>query len=503
MTDTMPLLTMRGIRKSFAGNEVLHGVDLTVDVKQIHALVGHNGAGKSTLINVLGGLYGDYQGEILLRGRPVRLSKPQESLSVGVSVIHQEFSLVPDFDATENLALGHEPRRRAGLIDHRAILVDGRALLDSLGLDIPTGVPARHLSVAHQQLTEIAKALSRDASILVMDEPTSRLALAERQALFEIIRRVRDEGVGVVYISHFLDEVLAIADRVTVLRDGNVVLTGSADELSVDDLAALIVGESPATPSTQAEQKLASGAMVLELDHFGQRGRPGNSLQVRAGQVLGLAGLVGSGRSSVLEAVCGARPASGNLRLHGSLVRLHSPAVAAKLGVVLVPEDRKNKGLVMQRGVGENIVLTALSRDYARAGIIKISERRKAVQRAIRRFGIRAASDEAPVGSLSGGNQQKTLIARASESYPVLMLLDQPTAGVDIGAKGEIYAQLRTLAEQKGVACIIASDELEELLTLCDYITVVRSGVVGPVHKAADLDEPTLLAWISSKGEQQ
>ncbi|NYI42906.1 sugar ABC transporter ATP-binding protein [Demequina lutea] len=497
-----PMLEMRGIRKSFAGNEVLHGVDYTVAPQEIHALVGHNGAGKSTLINVLGGLYTDYQGEVLLWGEPVRLSEPQESLAAGISVIHQEFSLVPDFDAAENLALGREPRRQAGLIDHRAIQVDGRALLDSLGLSIPQGVPARQMSVAHQQLTEIAKALSRDASILVMDEPTSRLARAERLALFEIIRRVSNDGVGVIYISHFLDEVLSIADRVTVLRDGNVVLTGPADELTIDGLAALIVGEAPAARSKRIERKLDAGPVVIELDQFGQSGRPGNSLQVHAGQVLGLAGLVGSGRSSLLESVCGARPASGTLRLNGSEVRLNSPAVAAQFGVVLVPEDRKTKGLVMQRGVGENIVLTSLARDYAWLGIVHMAARREAIHEAILRFGIRTASDEATVSSLSGGNQQKTLITRASVSHPVVMLLDQPTAGVDIGAKGEIYSLLRSLADQ-GVACIVASDEIEELLALCDDIAVVRAGKVGKVNRSADLDEATLMAQMSSKGERE
>lgn len=499
MTQTTPVLEMRGIRKSFAGNEVLHGVDLEVRPGEIHALVGHNGAGKSTLIKVLGGVYADYRGDIVLGGATVRFAQPQDSLAAGVAVIHQEFSLVPGFDAAQNLALGHEPRRQVGLVDHSATQAQGAALLERLGLEVPLGVPARELSVAHQQLTEIAKALSRDARVLVMDEPTSRLARAEREALFAIMRRVSAQGVGIIYISHFLDEVLAVADRVTVLRDGAAITTCAADALTVDLLAEHIVGQSIAerTPHQATDD---SAPVVLELEQFGQRGRRGATLQVRAGQVLGLAGLVGSGRSSLLEALCAARPTQGSMRLRGAPVRFGSPADAAARGVVLVPEDRKHKGVVMQRGVDENIVLTALSRKYARAGIVRMGLRRRAVRASIQRFGIRTPSPESPIAALSGGNQQKTLIARASEADPVVLLLDQPTAGVDIGAKGEIYAQVRALAAQ-GVACLVASDELEELLVLCDDIAVVRSGDIGPAQRVAGLDEPTLLAQISSKGD--
>ncbi|MBO3089815.1 sugar ABC transporter ATP-binding protein [Cellulomonas dongxiuzhuiae] len=499
MTETTPVLVMRGIRKSFAGNEVLHGVDLEVRPGEIHALVGHNGAGKSTLIKVLGGVYADYSGDIVLGGAPTRFAQPQDSLAAGVAVIHQEFSLVPEFDAAQNLALGHEPRRRVGLVDHRATQAQGKALLERLGLTVPLGVPSRDLSVAHQQLTEIAKSLSRDARILVMDEPTSRLARAEREALFAIMRSVSARGVGIIYISHFLDEVLAVADRVTVLRDGTAVTTCPAGELTVDRLAEHIVGQSIADRAPNAAGDDAA-PVVLELEQFGQRGRRGATLQVRAGQVLGLAGLVGSGRSSFLESLCAARPAQGSMRLGGAPVRFGSPADAAARGVVLVPEDRKHKGVIMQRGVDENIVLTALSRKYARKGVVRGGLRRRAVRASIQRFGIRTPSPESPIAALSGGNQQKTLIARASEADPVVLLLDQPTAGVDIGAKGEIYAQVRALAAQ-GVACVVASDELEELLVLCDDIAVVRSGQIGPAQRVADLDEPTLLAQISSKGD--
>lgn len=492
-------LEMRGIRKSFLGNEVLHGVDLEVRPGQVHALVGHNGAGKSTLIKVLGGLYADYTGDITIDGAPVRFHEPQASLAAGVAVIHQEFALVPEFDAAQNLTLGNEPRRTAGLIDHAAVQRDGAELLRRFGIEIPARVPSRLLSVAHQQLTEIAKALSRDARILVMDEPTSRLARSERDALFGIIRELTGRGVAIIFISHFLDEVLAIADTVTVLRDGNRVLTAPSGELTVDQLAEHIVGAAATVRAPRETTRSTPGDVVLELVGFGQHGRLPNDLQVRAGQVLGLAGLVGSGRSSVLESICGARPSQGTLRLHGRPARIASPAVAAALGVLLVPEDRKHKGLVLQRPVGENIVLTALSRRFARFGIIRRSARRAAVADAMQRFDVRARSSEDPVASLSGGNQQKALLARAAVARPSVLLLDQPTAGVDIGAKEEIYQQVRELAAQ-GVACVVASDELKELLVLCDTVAVVRSGRVSEPRDVSTTDEATLMAEMSSKG---
>lgn len=492
-------LEMRGIRKSFLGNEVLHGVDLDVHAGQVHALVGHNGAGKSTLIKVLAGLYGDYTGDITIDGASVRFHEPQASLAAGVAVIHQEFALVPEFDAAQNLILGHEPRRAAGLVDHDAVQRDGAALLRRFGITIPMGVPSRQLSVAHQQLTEIAKALSRDARILVMDEPTSRLARSERDALFGIIRDLTGRGVAVIYISHFLDEVLAIADTVTVLRDGHRVASAAASALTLSELAEHIVGRAALANPPREVTRSEPGEVVLELIGFGQRDRPVNDLTVRAGQVLGLAGLVGSGRSAVLESICGARPARGLLRLNGHPVKVASPAVAAALGVVLVPEDRKAKGLVLQRSVGENIVLTALARRFSRWGLIRRSTRQAAVAEAIRRFDIRTRSAEDPVASLSGGNQQKTLLARAATARPSVLLLDQPTAGVDIGAKAEIYRQIRELASQ-GVACVVASDELDELLLLCDQVAVLRSGSVGPPQDVTATDEATLLAEISSKG---
>ena len=363
---------------------------------------------------------------------------------------------------------------------------------------MPLGVPVSRLSVAHQQLTEIGKALGRESRVLVMDEPTARLAHAEREALFRVIRDLADRGVAIVYISHFLDEVLEICDSVTILRDGAVVASRPAGELDVEGLARHIVGEAAADRPPRERAASTPGPVVLELDGFGQVGRPTNTLALRAGSVLGLAGLVGSGRSSLLESVCGGRPARGTLRLHGRRVRLGSPATAARAGVVLVPEDRKHKGLVLVRPVSENLVLTALGTRYTRAGLVRWAPRARGVRDAIARFGIRTPGTEVPAGSLSGGNQQKVLLARAAEAQPVVLLLDQPTAGVDIGAKEEIYAQVRALAAT-GVACIVASDELEELLALCDELAVVRAGRVSDPQPAAELDEQSLLARMSAK----
>jgi ABC-type sugar transport system ATPase subunit len=504
MTSTAtqtPLVSMRGISKSFFGNEVLHGVDFTIHAGRVHGLVGHNGAGKSTLMKTLAGLSSDYTGEVELDGQAVRLASPAASLGAGIAVIHQEFALVPDFTVEANLALGRERHTRTGTVLKRQMRQEAEMLLADLGFDIPMDVPVRRLSVAHQQLTEIAKALSREARILVMDEPTARLAPAERQALFAVTRKLAARGVGIVYISHFLDEVLEICDEVTVLRDGDLVDHAPAGNYTIASLSRAIVGEEAleeaAEPLTGPAAAAADGHVVVALKEFGAQGRPASSFEVRAGEVLGLAGLVGSGRTSLVEAVCGARPHTGTLIVDGKQAQFGSPAQAADAGVVLVPEDRKHRGLVLTSSVAENITLTALAKLFTSLGFVKAAEQRRAVSEAVTRYNIRGAQGgKALARSLSGGNQQKVLIARVAEAQPRVLILDQPTAGVDIGAKAEIYRHVRSLAAD-GVACIVVSDELEELLTLTDRIAVVRGGQVATIVPAADLTPGSLLELMS------
>jgi len=501
-----PIVSMRKIEKSFGDNKVLHDVDFDIMAGAVHGLVGHNGAGKSTLIKILAGLYDDYQGHIVIDGREVRLATPAASLTAGIAVIYQEFALVPAFSVAANLALGHEPVRPGGTLDTRAMRRQAAELLDGLGFDLPIDAPISTLSVAHQQLTEIAKALGRNARVLVMDEPTARLPPADRESLFAVIRRLVDRGVGVVFISHFLDEVLQVADEVTVLRDGHVVTSGRAADFTVTQLAREIASpETMARDAAQAED--LSGGQVLdrpadqppaiELQAFGARGRPSSSLAVMAGEIVGLAGLVGSGRTSLVEAVCGARPHSGTLLINGEARDYKSPADAAASGIILVPEDRKNRGLVMASSVTENITLTALEWLFGRFGFVRSREQRAAAAQSIDLFDISSADGgRTLVRSLSGGNQQKVLIARAAVATPTVMVLDQPTAGVDVGAKSEIYRHIRRLAA-KGVACLVVSDELDELLALCDRIAVVRRGQITRTMSSVGLTPAELLEAMS------
>lgn len=501
-TSTSAWLSARGIRKSFAGIEILHGVDFDLQPGSVHALVGHNGAGKSTLIKVLAGMYPDHVGEVLVHGSPVRLGSPKDAAAAGISVIHQEFALVPGFTAAENIALGREPEGPRGVVRHTQIEDDAVALLESYGLSIPMGIPVGRLSVAHQQLTEIAKALGAGAQVLVMDEPTSRLAPAERGALFDIIRRLTADGVGVIYISHFLEEVLDIADDITVLRNGEVVETSPAAAFTLDRLAQQIIGDHQAT-HRGAHTSTVGTTEGLVLRGFGPADRPANDLVVRSGEIVGIAGLVGSGRTSLLSAVAGARPSHGAMEVFGTSATFTSPAQAVAAGVVLVPEDRKTAGLVMQQPLSENVVLSALgSRFSSRLGLVRAGAVTAAAQQAVERYRIVTKDISAPVSGLSGGNQQKVLLARAAETSPRVLLFDQPTAGVDIGAKAEIYDHIRALAAS-GVACVVTSDELEELLFLCDQVAVMRSGRLDAPVPTAGLDEHTLLAQMSVTTQEE
>jgi len=492
---------MRGIHKSFAGHEVLCGVDFDITAGTVHGLVGHNGAGKSTLIKTLAGLYPDYSGTVLLDGRETRLANPAASLSAGIAVIYQEFALIPAFNVDANLALGREPAGKVRTLDKRTMRRQAEELLSELGFDIPLDVPVGKLSVAHQQLTEIAKALARDARVLVMDEPTARLAPTEREALFAVMKRLAVGGVGIVFISHFLDEVLRVCDSVTVLRDGRVTASGPAAGFTVTQLSQAIASPDAERRAAQANAEAGQetqsanddGPPAVQLEQFGVPGRPPSSLEVRAGQIVGLAGLVGSGRTSLAEAICGARPHFGELRLQGHPMNFHSPSDAANAGVVLVPEDRKNRGLVLASSVTENITLTALTRLFGRLGFVRSAEQRQASNGAIAQFEISGTDGgRALARSLSGGNQQKVLIARVAVTNPRVLVLDQPTAGVDVGAKAEIYRHVRALASQ-GVACLVVSDELDELLALCDVIAVVRGGQVKRTLPADQLTPAALL----------
>jgi ABC-type sugar transport system ATPase subunit len=489
---------MRGVRKQFAAGEVLHGVDFTLERGEIHALVGQNGAGKSTLMKVLGGVYPDYTGSIAIDGREVTLSSPRAALAAGVAVIYQDFSLVPDLSVAENIALGREPERGArGFLDRNTMRKRSEAETKAQGIELPMDSPVRALGVADQQLTEIVKALSREARILVMDEPTARISPTERDRLFDAMRRLRDRGVGIVYISHFLEEVFAVADKVTVLRDGQLVASLPSRELDLGRLASLMVGRAVAHLERRVKDVSSEPAPALELLELATLGRPPISLSVAPGEVVGVAGLVGSGRTRLARSIVGAQVRTGRIRVAGGDIDPRSPGDAARVGVVMLPEDRRRDGLVLPSSILRNVSLTALSLSLTRWGFVRRAARSRLVRQLIDRLRVTPSDPGRTVATLSGGNQQKVLMARAFGAGARVLILDQPTAGVDVGAKAELYEQIRTVTND-GVAVIIISDELDELLLLSNRILIMHSGHAVAVLRASTLDRETLFAVITT-----
>ena len=494
------LLEMRAIRKSFAGVPVLRGVDFSLEPGEIHALVGHNGAGKSTLMKVLGGNYADYEGDIRLGGEGLRPATPAQALAHGIAIIYQDFSLVPEMTVAQNIALGREPRGRVrGTVAHARLRERSKREAERLGISLPMDVPVRRLGVGAQQMTEIVRACSQDVRILVMDEPTARLAPAERELLFSTMRRMaREQKVGIIYISHFLDEVCRLADRITVMRDGVVVETGAGSSYSVDQLAYLLVGhdiEAGPTSSSVAISATAAAEM-LKVTSLSVAGGPRYDFSIRRGEIVGLAGLIGSGRTRFARALIGDLASTGAVEVDGRIVRRRTPECAIRHGLVLVPEDRKASGLALASSVEANIVVSSLAKLLAKAGVVRPGSRARMANDMIRRFAVRPSDRKKMVGELSGGNAQKVLLARAVASRPKVMVLDQPTAGVDIGAKAELHNQIR-LAAGEGAGILVISDDLDELLELSHRVAVMTAGRVSGSFRSADLTRASLLAAIS------
>ncbi len=494
-----PLLLMRGITKDFSGGRVLFGVDFDLRAGEVHALVGQNGAGKSTLMKILAGVYPDYGGQVSLDGEPIDLRDPRDALDHGVAVIYQEFALVSEMTVAQNIALGQEPGER-GLVNHRQIRDDAVAELERLGIDLPVDTPVKQLGVAGQQLTEIVKAISRRARILVMDEPTARLSGVERERLFDTVRDLAASGVGIVYISHFLEEIFEIADRVTVLRDGNMVAVEPTSALELGSLARLVVGRDvrDGDSAERRDSTAQAGQSGISLNSLCVPGRAGPiDLDIERGEIVGLTGLVGSGRTSLARAMVGLEhSATGSITL-GSWSGLPAhPGEAASVGMLLLAEDRKRQGLVLQRSVSENIALTALRSSLSKWGFVRLRERARVVGELVERLRLVPARPEVAASSLSGGNQQKVVFARAMAADARVLILDQPTAGVDIGAKEELYAQIDRLARE-GVTIIFISDDLDEILRMCDRVVVMKRGRPEPPVPAEGIDRASLLEAIS------
>jgi rhamnose transport system ATP-binding protein len=467
------VLAMRGISKRFGATRALDGVALDLHRGEVHALVGENGAGKSTLIKIMTGVYPPDEGEVLVDGEPVTLHSAADAQRLGIAAIYQEPLIFPDLSVAENIFIGHRDQRR--IVHWRKMCADAEALLARLDVHLDPRMPAAGLPVAPQQAIEIAKAMSLDVRILIMDEPTAALSAHEVKRLFRQVRQLRAEGVAVLFISHRLDEVFEIADRITVFRDGRHISTAARADVTTAGLIAAMVGREPAELYPRTEHR--GGELVLRVRDLGRTGKfSGVSFDVHRGEVLGLAGLVGAGRTDVALALFGIAPAeAGTIELGGRQVAIGHPRQAMELGIAYVSEDRRHVGLSLSQSVTANITLPALARYVSRLGLVDGRAERAAAERFRTELGIRTEGLGQPVGLLSGGNQQKTMLAKWLNTEPTVLILDEPTRGIDVGAKAEVHRIVDELARQ-GVAVVLISSDLPEVLAMSDRVLVMREG---------------------------
>ncbi len=494
-----PLLRMESIIKAFSGVRVLHGVEFEVLPGEVMALVGENGAGKSTLMKIVAGVHQEWQGDLHFDGEQVRFPATRAAEEAGIAIIYQELNLVPGLTVAENMFLGREPTRFGGVIDYAAMNRMAREIMDSLHFDDPVTIPVSELRIGGQQLVEIGKALSLDARLLVMDEPTSALTGAEAEILFTVVRKLRSDGVSIVYISHRLDELYQIADRVTVMRDGRTVGVMNAEDISRRELISLMVGRDfeqffvrEGEPDEDVVFRVRNLTRVNEVP--GRRALLDDiSFEVRRGEQFGIAGLLGSGRTELLEALFGvaARDTRGRVELEGVELDLSNPRQAIEAGIALLTEDRKGNGLVLSMNVEQNLTLAAL-KELLHLCMISPGKERALAEEYVDRLSIDVADLGNPIESLSGGNQQKVLLAKWLATRPRVLLLDEPTRGVDVGAKHELYIYLSKLAEE-GVSIIMTSSELPELLSICDRIMVLREGRVSALFDHEEATQEKIL----------
>jgi ABC-type sugar transport system ATPase subunit len=475
--STTPILQARRLHKRYGGVHALRGALLDVHPGEVHALVGENGSGKSTMLKILSGQLQRDAGEMLFDGRPTFFRNPTEALRQGIATVTQETTLAPDLSIAENVFLGHRMARRVGFVDWRATRRRASEALARLDLDLDPGMLVRRLRPDQQQMVEIARALSIDARVVILDEPTSSLTEDEVNALFERVRRLRSHGVATIFVSHRLGEVFDIADRLTVLRDGHTVGGGPIEEFDRARLIELMVGRALENVDVEHHQGDASGAVLRVRDLRLPGAFQDVSLDVAPGEVVGLAGLVGAGRSELLEALFGLHRASGSVEVDGRPVSFRSPRHAIRARVGFVPADRKLKGLVLQMSVRENLMMAATSRMWRFRPPIGSYEQ-STVRGAIAGMRIRVHSSRAAVATLSGGNQQKVVLAKWLSTSPRVLMLDEPTRGVDVGAKAEIYRLLGE-ATKDGLGVLVSSSETPELRTLCDRIIVMFRGRVA------------------------
>jgi len=485
------ILELRKITKRFSGVEVLHEVSFALRSGEVHALLGENGAGKSTLVKVMTGVYQPDGGEIYLNGTRVHFGDPRESHQAGIAAIYQELSLFPDLDVAENIFVGRQPTTRFGSIDWRKLYDEAGKLLTSLGVQLNLKQKARSLSIAQQQMVEIARAFSINAHILIMDEPTSSLTLNEVADLFRLVRRLRDDGTAIIFISHRLEELFELADRVTVLRDGAYVDTRALEEVNRDELIRLMVGRTISNLFPKLDVK--AGDVALKVENLSRAGFFENiSFELRKGEILGMAGLIGAGRTNVARAIFGVEPStSGSIQIDGREVSITSPQQAIALGLAFVPEDRQLHGLIPPMNITANISLPMLE-TYAKHSWLQEKVERMSVFNAARQMEVRANNIWQKASELSGGNQQKIVLAKWLSTRPQILIMDEPTRGIDVGTKAAVHALMSKLAAE-GMAILVISSELPEVLGMCDRVIVMREGRMAAHFTRAEATQEKII----------
>ena len=493
-----PILEMRKISKSFPGVKALQNVNLTIYPGEVHALMGENGAGKSTLMKTLSGAYqADPGGEILIAGKPVKVSNPIEAREAGVSIIYQELALSPNLTVAENIYLNREPKK-GGLINRAAMIEGSKGVLARLGATFTPGTLVGSLSIAERQMVEIARAVHANSRILVMDEPTTALSSRESDKLFDIVRQLRRDGLAIIYISHRMAEVYDLSDRVSVLRDGTYVGTILRDEMTPEIVVKMMVGRDLSSFYKKSHRFTPDGPPVLEVRDIGDGKRVRNvSFDLHPGEVLGLAGLVGAGRTEMARMLFGADPrTTGEIRLSGKPIQIRSPQDAIDAGLVYLTEDRKAEGVLLDMSAKDNINLMICSKD-AHHGVLDLKAMLRRCKDAIAAMKIRVAGPDITVGSLSGGNQQKCLLSRLLETRPAVLILDEPTRGVDVGAKSEIYRIIDDLAKG-GAGVLVISSELAEVVGIADRVIVMREGHLEGEVAGDDIDQENIIALATA-----
>jgi len=490
-TDDL-ILKVDGISKRYGGLQALDNVHLDLRPKEVHAVVGENGAGKSTLMKILGGIVKRDGGRIVYQGKEVDFESPIESISAGIAIIHQELSMLPALNVIENVYMGRMPTR-FGRVDWRTLEKASLHVLEQVGLDIDPYTIVNDLSISQRQLVEIAKAISINANLIIMDEPNSSLTETETERLFEVIENLKKKGVSMIYVSHKIEEVLRISDRISVLRDGRYIGTLDKSAATIDKVIQMMVGRELKRDKTHIEHE--TGEVVLEVKGLTGGRFQDVSFNMRSGEILGLAGLVGAGRSEVARAIFGADSfSSGEITLEGKPIRFHSPNEAIEHGLGMLPEDRKKLSLFMGMPIRFNLAMAELPRKkMSRKGIINHGGVEQVVEEFVKKLNIKIGSLDDPVSSLSGGNQQKIVLARWLVIEPKLLILDEPTHGVDVGAKAEIYKLMRALSGE-GISIMLISSELPEILMMSDRVVVMREGQVTGILNRDQMSEDVIMA---------